>query len=81
MLIPVRCFTCGSMVASKYRHYQKRLRERRYETGQDSTIVLTKDNIDRVKSTPEKQVLDEMNVKRYCCRRHFIAHVDIVKYL
>lgn len=33
----------------------------------------------RVKAgeTPQK-ILDEMGIKRYCCRRMYISHVDII---
>ncbi|PUA32206.1 MAG: DNA-directed RNA polymerase subunit N [Zestosphaera tikiterensis] len=25
-----------------------------------------------------KEVLDELGIKRYCCRRMFISHVDLI---
>jgi len=31
-----------------------------------------------VKSKPVDESLDELNVSRYCCRRMFISHVDII---
>jgi DNA-directed RNA polymerase I, II, and III subunit RPABC5 len=27
--------------------------------------------------TPEAEVLDELNLKKMCCRRHMLTHVDI----
>lgn len=57
MLIPVRCFTCGTVVADKYEEYKKRI-----DGGED----------------PSK-VLDDMGVKRYCCRRMFLAQVDAIE--
>ena len=27
--------------------------------------------------TPEGEVMDELNLKKMCCRRHFLTHVDI----
>jgi DNA-directed RNA polymerase subunit N len=56
MMIPVRCFTCGSLIADKYEEYRKRV-----SMGEDSG-----------------KVLDELGVKKYCCRRMFISNVDIV---
>ena len=35
---------------------------------------LTKDFIDK---TPEGEVLDELKLTKYCCRRHMLTHVDI----
>jgi DNA-directed RNA polymerase subunit N (RpoN/RPB10) len=27
--------------------------------------------------TPEGQVLNELNLTRYCCRKHFLTHTDL----
>ena len=35
MLIPVRCFTCGGLIADKYSEYQERIR-----TGEKESEVL-----------------------------------------
>ena len=35
MLIPVRCFTCGNLIADKYEEYQNKVR-----TGEDPAKVL-----------------------------------------
>ncbi|MDH3191434.1 MAG: DNA-directed RNA polymerase subunit N [Nitrosopumilus sp.] len=35
MLIPVRCFTCGNLIADKYDDYQNKIR-----TGEDPAKVL-----------------------------------------
>ena len=40
----------------------------------DNVVYLTKAN---VKKTPEGEVLDTLGLKRICCRRHMLTHVDI----
>jgi DNA-directed RNA polymerase I, II, and III subunit RPABC5 len=40
----------------------------------DNIIYLTKNFINK---TPEGEVLDELHLTRYCCRRHILTHVDI----
>ena len=40
----------------------------------DKVIYLTKSFS---KKTPEGEVLDVLNLKKYCCRRHMLTHVDI----
>jgi DNA-directed RNA polymerase I, II, and III subunit RPABC5 len=40
----------------------------------DKVLYLTKEFVDK---TPEGEVLDELNMKKMCCRRHFLTHVDI----
>ena len=83
MIIPVRCFTCGNVLASKYLFYKKRLDEERKKQNLTETIIISAENINdpTLKNTPEKIVLDELKLSRYCCRRHFISQVDIIKYL
>ena len=29
-----------------------------------------------MEKTIQGKVLDDLNIKRYCCRRHFLTHVD-----
>ena len=31
-----------------------------------------------VKDKPAEQVMDDLGVSRYCCRRMFLAHVDLI---
>ena len=42
MLIPVRCFTCGNLIADKFRDYQTRVK-----SGEDPAIVMDSLNIKR----------------------------------
>jgi DNA-directed RNA polymerase subunit N (RpoN/RPB10) len=76
MIIPVKCFTCGMVLADKYRYYQEEVRKRKLSKSLDveKVIYLTKEFHEK---TPEGEVLDEMNLMKMCCRRHFLTHVDI----
>ncbi|MDO8056835.1 MAG: DNA-directed RNA polymerase subunit N [Candidatus Hermodarchaeota archaeon] len=56
MIIPIRCFTCGRLIADKWDEYSRRVRQ-----GEDHAVVL-----------------DSMGLKRYCCRRMLLSHVDII---
>jgi len=31
-----------------------------------------------IKSKPPEEALDDLNVSRYCCRRMFMSHVDLI---
>ena len=53
MLIPVRCFTCGKLVANKHAEYSNRVK-----SGEDPA-----------------NVMDSLDIKRYCCRRMFTSSV------
>jgi DNA-directed RNA polymerase subunit N len=56
MIIPVRCFTCGKLIADKWETFNQRV---------------------RAGDKPQK-VLDQLNIRRYCCRRMMITHVEII---
>jgi DNA-directed RNA polymerase subunit N len=56
MIMPVRCFTCGKLVADRWEEFARRVKA----------------------GERPKQVLDEMGMTRYCCRRMFISQVDVI---
>jgi DNA-directed RNA polymerase subunit N (RpoN/RPB10) len=81
MIIPIKCFTCGMVIADKYRYYVEQVHKKKIaKRGNDESIdidkvlYLTKEFADK---TPEGEVLDELNMRKMCCRRHFLTHVDI----
>ena len=83
MLIPIRCFSCGKVIADKWRRYQAKLQEH-LESAGDST---DKDEIDDpavglvdpavgLIGPSAAKVLNEMKITKMCCRRHFLSNVD-----
>ncbi len=54
MEIPIRCFTCGNLIADKYEEFIQRVKK-----GEE----------------PDK-ILDDLGLKRYCCRTMIITHVE-----
>ena len=56
MIIPIRCYTCGKVIADKWETYK----------------LLIK------KGYSESDALDAIGFKRYCCRRMFISHIEII---
>ena len=74
MIIPIKCFTCGMVLADKYRFYTEEVRKRKLTKSMDveKVIYLTKEFHEK---TPEGEVLDELNMTKMCCRRHFLTHV------
>ena len=76
MIIPVKCFTCGKVLADKYRYYQQEVRKMKFNNKMEveKVIYLTEDNIEK---TPEGKVLDKLQLNKYCCRRHMLTHVDL----
>jgi DNA-directed RNA polymerase subunit N len=76
MIIPIKCFTCGTVLADKYRYYGEEVRKRKMtrDLHVEKVIYLTTEYSQK---TPEGEVLDELNLKKMCCRRHMLTHVDI----
>jgi len=68
MIIPIRCFTCGKVIAPVYEEFTKRYEEykKAVEVGE------------KPKETPKK-ILDDLGLERYCCRRMIISHVNLIK--
>ena len=76
MIIPVKCFTCGMVIADKYRFYLEEVRKKKLEKGMDIDRVMYLTN-EFSEKTPEGEVLDELGLSKMCCRRHMLTHVDI----
>lgn len=82
MIIPIKCFTCGKVLADKYQYYLSNVRRLKLEDGNynegddeaDNIVYLTNENVNK---SPEGIVLDKLKLTRMCCRRHMITHVDI----
>ncbi len=77
MIIPIKCFTCGNVLADKYTFFKKEVAAEKTKNGEDvnKVIYLTEDNI---RKTVEGKIMDDLGLTKMCCRRHFLTHVDIV---
>jgi DNA-directed RNA polymerase subunit N len=56
MMMPVRCFSCGSLVGDKWDEFARRVKQ----------------------GEKPGDVLDDMGLKRYCCRRMLLGNVEII---
>ena len=76
MIIPVKCFTCGNVIADKYLYYLREVKKMKEERNipNDEVIYFSETNI---KKTPEGIILDKLKMNRMCCRRHFLTHIDL----
>ena len=75
MIIPVKCFTCGNVLANKYRFYLKEVRKQKVGQDIEKVHYLTADTMNK---SVEGDVLDNMKLTKMCCRRHMLTHVDII---
>ena len=83
MIIPVRCFECGKILANKYEYYKKRVMEEKVKKNinpdQPSVIDINSDDIEK---TIEGKVLDELGLDcqyHMCCRLRIFTHIDLSK--
>ena len=56
MIVPVRCFSCGTVVGDCYEKYKERV----------------------LRGESPEGVLDDLGVRKYCCRRMVFSHVDFM---
>lgn len=77
MIIPVKCFTCGMVLANKWNYYVKRCKEideeNKNEENPDGpgTSKFFEKNY-------KMKIFEELQLERYCCKRHFVGHVDLI---
>lgn len=78
MIIPVRCFTCGKIIADKYNTYQNLVTANRKAMGMPAEDTILKVSRDKIPETPEGKALDQIGLKRYCCRRMMLSHINLI---
>ena len=78
MIIPIKCFTCGKVLGDLYRHYKENVlseKLKKYKSLSDiDTEYFTKQNTEK---SIEGKILDELYVKRACCRVNMLTHVEV----
>jgi DNA-directed RNA polymerases I, II, and III subunit RPABC5 len=76
MIIPIKCFTCGKVLADKYRYYLEEIYKIKTAKNLEinNIVYLTEKIVDK---SPEGEIMDKLGLNKYCCRRHILTHVDI----
>jgi DNA-directed RNA polymerase subunit N len=73
MIIPIRCFTCAKVIADKYDYYHKE---------KNKLVAVNKDedeaNLKFFNDIHTKEILDNLGLIRYCCRRSLMSSVDLM---
>lgn len=70
MIIPVRCVTCGKVIAGKWEAY-----EHAVQVDGGTRIVSAHDVAER---SAVGKILDKLGITKLCCRRHFLSNVDLM---
>jgi DNA-directed RNA polymerases I, II, and III subunit RPABC5 len=74
MIIPIRCFTCGKVIADKWEAYERMCAEKdkKKDIQNDAKVPI---NFDK---NHKAEVLNKLGLDRVCCRRHMLGHVDLI---
>ena len=75
MIIPVRCVTCGKVLADKWRYYQAKVAADA-DSGSDPKSAPEGDDTTGLVDQKAGAILDDMGITKMCCRRHLLANVD-----
>ena len=88
MIPPIRCFTCGKVIADKYDYYlsEKQKLEKKEETQVNTTAAKKRGgateepvaglrHFDGIFTRP---ILDKLGLHRYCCRRMMLGIEDMM---
>ena len=77
MIIPIRCVTCNNILAGKWDAYLDAVKRNKSRDGRkdtDEIPYLTKTS----GKTAEGRAMDEVGLKRECCRRHMLTCVELL---
>jgi DNA-directed RNA polymerase I, II, and III subunit RPABC5 len=77
MIFPIRCVSCNNVIAGKYLAYLDKVKEIRKAEGKSENADMEYLTATTTK-TAEGKALDELDIKKMCCRRHFLSHVDLI---
>jgi DNA-directed RNA polymerase subunit N (RpoN/RPB10) len=77
MLIPIRCNTCNNILAGKWFKYLELVQTYRQQEGRPATDAIQYLKLD-TKKKAEGRALDELGLKRDCCRSRVLTHVDLL---
>jgi DNA-directed RNA polymerase I, II, and III subunit RPABC5 len=81
MIIPIRCMNCGNILADKWLFYQQEVKRLRGTTEVKTVYMDGKEILDSAENkaiTVENRVLTALGLRRYCCRKHMLTHVDLI---
>jgi DNA-directed RNA polymerase subunit N (RpoN/RPB10) len=78
MIIPVRCFSCNNpWISSRWLMYLEKVKELRKNEGKPENGEMEYLTATTIK-TAEGKALDDVGIKKMCCRRMMLSHVDLI---
>jgi len=82
MIIPVKCYTCGKILANKYVYFQNELERKKKELkineNDDKDPLIIDINAPVIKKTIAGEIMDDLGLIRICCRKIMLTSLNIV---
>ena len=78
MIIPVRCYTCGKLLADKYEYYTNELNRKKLAMNTTEDPLFININYEDIKKTIAGEILDELGLIRICCRKVMLTSINII---
>ncbi len=78
MIIPIRCMTCGKILANKYDYYESELLRKKLAINSDSDPLIININAKDIKKTIAGEILDDLGLHRLCCRKVMLTSINII---
>ena len=77
MLIPIRCFTCGKMLADKKKYYDNEIIKHKLSTNEENPLILDL-NISEIRKTIAGETMDQLGLTRMCCRKTMLSNIELI---
>ncbi len=76
MIVPIRCFTCAKIIADKYDYYITEVAklEKEGKNNDDPDYKY-------FSKIHTKEILDNLGLTRYCCRRMLLSTSDMMGFI
>lgn len=71
MIIPIRCISCGKVLADKWKYYQGQIKKMENDENDEKPNT-------HFEPGYKGKILDDLGLKKICCRRVMLTHVDLI---
>ena len=78
MIIPIRCYTCGKLLADKYEYYESELLRKKLAMNTTEDPLVININAPDIKKTIAGEIMDELGIIRICCRKVMLTSINII---
>ena len=78
MIIPIRCYSCGKILANKYDYFQNELLRKKLAMNTTEDPLIINVNAADIKKTIAGELMDELGLTRICCRKVLLTSINII---